>query len=259
MAAQRTARERARAEFTADLLAAARARLVADGAAQLSLRAVARDLGVASSAVYRYVPSRDALLTALIVESYDAVGQAAEVAAARARADGADPAQTWLEVARAVRVWARDNRSAYELVYGTPVPGYRAPQDTIAPALRIWGVIVDLVLAAADAGTLVEAGPDFDPAGRVTAGVYALAQQRREGLPPADPRPAAATDPAEPSEEFAQVAVRTITLFSSLLGAISAELFGHLHGISEDYPALFDVTIATAARGVGLHVDLGRG
>src|SRR5690606_39111362 len=86
-----SAREIARARFTAALLDAARARLATDGAAGLSLRAVARDLGVASSAVYRYVDSRDALLTLLVVEAYDEVGAACEAAAERARADGATP------------------------------------------------------------------------------------------------------------------------------------------------------------------------
>ena len=80
--APQRARDRARAELMSELLAAARARLVSEGSAALSLRAVARDLGMASSAVYRYVPSRDALLTLLIIEAYDAVGQVAEEAAA---------------------------------------------------------------------------------------------------------------------------------------------------------------------------------
>jgi len=66
----------------AELLAAARARLEREGSADLSLRAVARDLGMASSAVYRYVESRDALLTLLIIEAYDSVGATAEAAAA---------------------------------------------------------------------------------------------------------------------------------------------------------------------------------
>src|SRR6478736_2124725 len=124
-----TARERARAQVMTELLGAARARLEADGAAELSLRAVARDLGVASSAVYRYVDSRDALLTLLIIEAFDAAGVACEEAADRARRDGADPAQTWLGVARAFRAWALADRHAFELIYGTPVPGYLAPQD----------------------------------------------------------------------------------------------------------------------------------
>src|SRR6478736_9694910 len=113
-----TARERARAEIMAELLTAARARLVADGAADLSLRAVARDLGMASSAVYRYVESRDALLTLLIIEAYDAVGHVAEEAAGR---PATGPAAAWLEVARAVRGWALEQPYSFELIYGTPV------------------------------------------------------------------------------------------------------------------------------------------
>lgn len=237
-----TARERARAEFTADLLTAARARLAVEGWAGLSLRAVARDLGVASSAVYRYVDSRDALLTLLIIEAYDAVGQVAEDAAAVARAAGADAGATWLAVCRAVRGWALANRSSFELVYGTPVPGYRAPEDTIPAALRIWGVIIGVLLAAHASGELRPAGPDFDPAGRVTEEVYDVAALPRSG--------------GEVPPDLARAAVRSITLFTSLVGAISAELFGHLHRVGEDYGALFDVTVATAAAGVGIRIRL---
>ena len=74
----RTARERARAEITREILAAGRRHLATDGAAALSLRAIARDLGMASSAVYRYVASRDDLLTRLIIDAYDSLGAAAD-------------------------------------------------------------------------------------------------------------------------------------------------------------------------------------
>ena len=170
-----SARERARAEVMSELLAAARARLEADGSAGLSLRAVARDLGMASSAVYRYVESRDALLTLLIIEAYDSVGSAAEEAAVRARDGGADPARTWLEVARSVRRWALAQPSWFELIYGTPVRGYRAPDDTVRAALRLWGVIVGLLVAAEESGQLDPAGPPFDPEGRIAPEVYAFA------------------------------------------------------------------------------------
>ena len=71
------ARARVRAELTEEIKAVARRHLAESGAAALSLRAVARDVGMVSSAVYRYFPSRDDLLTALIVEAYDALGTAA--------------------------------------------------------------------------------------------------------------------------------------------------------------------------------------
>lgn len=232
-----TARERARAEVMAELLAAARARLVTEGAADLSLRAVARDLGMASSAVYRYVESRDALLTLLIIEAYDAVGQVAE----EAMRSAPDPAAAWLQVARAVRGWALEQRHSFELIYGTPVRGYRAPEDTVVPAVRIWGVIVGLLMRAQAEGTLRPAGPDFDPRGRVTPEVFAFV-----GF----------DDPADVPDDVARIAARSATLFTSLIGAISVELFGHLHRVAGDFPRLFDVTIATAAAGVGLHVDL---
>src|ERR1700727_2695182 len=83
-----TARERVRAELAREITDVARTRLAADGAAALSLRAVARELGMVSSPIYRYSASGDELLTALIIEGYDALGAAVEQAdAACARED----------------------------------------------------------------------------------------------------------------------------------------------------------------------------
>ncbi len=226
----------------AALLASARARLITDGPANLSLRAVARDLGVASSAVYRYVDSRDALLTLLIIDAYDAVSQVAEDAAASARADGADSASTWLAVARDVRAWALANRHAFELIYGTPIPGYRAPQDTVPAATRIWGVIAGILRAAVDDEALRPTGPDFSPETALDPSVYAFSGLAAHGAVPARP--------------VAQAVARSVTLFTSLIGSLTAEIFGHLHGIAGDPARLFEVTIATAAAGVGLHAEV---
>src|SRR3954469_6706262 len=122
-------RAKARAELTDTIKATARRHLAEEGAAALSLRAVARDVGMVSSAVYRYFPSRDDLLTALIVDAYDAVGAALEQAdAAHPRADHLG---RWLAIAGALRVWALANPQEYALIYGSPIPGYQAPADTI--------------------------------------------------------------------------------------------------------------------------------
>src|ERR1700761_4783195 len=80
MPPRRTARERVRAEITREITDVARAQLAADGAAALSLRAVARELGRAPSALSRYSASRDELLTALIIDGYNALGAAVEQA-----------------------------------------------------------------------------------------------------------------------------------------------------------------------------------
>src|SRR5262245_12137063 len=74
MTPSRTARDRARAEITNEIKDLARRQLGTTGAAGLSLRAVARELGMVSSAVYRYFPSRDHLLTALVIDAYNSVG-----------------------------------------------------------------------------------------------------------------------------------------------------------------------------------------
>ncbi len=97
------ARARARAQLTTEILGAARRQLAEVGAPALSVRAVARDLGMVSSAVYRYFATRNELLTALIVEAYDSVGSAAEDAAA---ADGRTPRERFVAACGALRRWA---------------------------------------------------------------------------------------------------------------------------------------------------------
>ncbi len=244
-----TPRARARAAFRADLLAAARARIAAEGAAQLSLRAVARDLGVASSAVYRYVVSRDALLTLLIVEAYDEVADACERALARAAARSATPGQSWLAVGRALRSWAVEHRHSYELIYGTPVPGYAAPRDTIAHATRVWAALATPLV---DAHARGELGPS--PAdGRSDGLVAPLAIELARSLPGAGGSAAAQ---AGAPEQVAALVVRSCTLFEALLGAVAAELFGHLTNVAADPARAFDITLASVAAGVGLRVEL---
>src|SRR4051812_40311512 len=136
MSTAQGARARARIEVTAAIKDEARKQLAEDGATKLSLRAVARELGMVSSALYRYFPSRDDLLTALIVDAYDAVGEAAEHALAKQR-KAASPAARWIAVCRAVRAWALAHPHEYALIYGSPVPGYTAPEATIGPAARV--------------------------------------------------------------------------------------------------------------------------
>ena len=133
--APRTARERARAELTREIADTARVHLEAQGAAGLSLRAVARDLGMVSSAIYRYFPSRDDLLTRLIIDAYNGLGDAVD------SREGAIPREDllgrWLAVAHGCRDWALQHPQEWALIYGSPVPGYAAPQDTVGPGTRV--------------------------------------------------------------------------------------------------------------------------
>ncbi len=152
MSTIRGARERARVEVTAAIKDEARKQLAEEGAAKLSLRAVARELGMASSALYRYFPSRDDLLTALIVDAYDAIGAVAERAGAD-RADTVPPVERWTAVACAVREWGLAHPHEYALIFGSPVPGYTAPMDTVGPASRVGMVFIGIARAASEANS----------------------------------------------------------------------------------------------------------
>ena len=144
-------RERARRETTAEILRLAREQLACEGAAALSLRAIAREMGMVSSAIYRYFAGRDELLTQLIMESYDSLGEAVR-AGDELVTDRTDLPARWRATAHALRKWAFDHPEEWALLFGTPVPGYAAPVDTIGPASRYTSVFLQLLAEADRAG-----------------------------------------------------------------------------------------------------------
>lgn len=136
-----------------DIVRIGRAHLATDGAAALSLRAVARDLGVVSSAVYRYVASRDELLTLLVVDGYDELGDAVD--AALAKVDPSRHAERMRVIGHAVRAWALAEPATYALLFGSPVPGYEAPaEQTTGPGTRVVVRLVEVWEDAWRAGEL---------------------------------------------------------------------------------------------------------
>ncbi|MCB0999041.1 MAG: TetR/AcrR family transcriptional regulator [Acidimicrobiales bacterium] len=154
-------RARVRAELTAEIKRLARAQMEAQGPNDLNLRAIARELGMVSSAVYRYFASRDELLTALIIDAYDELGRTAEDADA-----GCDPADTvgrFVTVATAIYRWARTSPSQYLLLFGTPVPGYAAPIDTVAAAIRVTTVLQHILDEAGRQGATPAVAPIVPP------------------------------------------------------------------------------------------------
>ncbi len=221
----RTARERARDEITAEILAAARARLAKAGPGELSLRAVARDVGMVSSAVYRYVPSRDDLLTALLVEAYDELGGAVEQADDGV-ADRDDHQTRWMTCCRAARTWAVEHPHDYALLYGSPVSGYAAPRDTVTPATRVIVRLVQVIVAAHDAGRPGPVAPHDEPGGFGAAITDAVAAIEDLG--------------GAVGEVPTELVGRSLMAWSSIFGVISFELWGHLVGTVSDHEAYFD-------------------
>ncbi len=250
----RTARERARAEITAEIIEAGRRHLATDGAAGLSLRAIARELGMASSAVYRYMASRDELLTKLIIDAYDSLGAAAE--AMEALPDRRDLIGRWSAVCQAVRNWAIANPNEYALIYGSPVPGYVAPADTIAPASRVANLLVQILVEAVG-----RRGPTADGSdGSVTgSGRSGLVADGGYGGPVAD----AAARALEPiltqlSAAVPDAAMQTgLMVWAALFGTVSLELFGQFHNVVGEGPGDREAFFAECVRRWAAQLGLG--
>ncbi len=209
------ARERARAEITREIMDTARRHLSTDGAAGLSLRAVARDLGMVSSALYRYVPSRDDLLTRLIVSAYDSMGAAAEAAEHAVPREDLDG--RFRAVARAVRRWAVEHEHEYALIYGSPVPGYRAPETTIPSATRVPALLIRIIRDGLASGRLHPDGRVVPPEALATMSPALEAFAAQDGSPPPP-----------------DLVVRALMSWTYLFGAVSFDLFGHRHNVIVD-------------------------
>jgi AcrR family transcriptional regulator len=214
---RRAARERIEAQIV-DL---GRRHLVDHGAAGLSLRAIARDLGMVSSAVYRYVSSRDELLTLLLVDGYCDLADAVD------RARGA-VSETWsdevIAIAHAARRWALANPARWALLYGSPVPGYQAPAErTVGPGTRVIGALFDAVAAGIATGDIRLAD---SPVRQPTSSDFDRIR-RAFGFPGDD-----------------HVMGTCFTVWAGVLGAISLEVFGQYGPDTLSDPAsVFDVQV----------------
>lgn len=200
-----TPREQARARTIEQIIRLGREHLALHGAAALSLRAVARDLGVVSSAVYRYVDSRDELLTLLLIDAYGELGDAVEAAVGSVPAD--DFRGRFAALANAVRKWALSEPARYALLFGSPVPGYQAPAErTTGPGTRVVIGLMGILDSAYRAGKL--AAPD---AAAVVPALSADLEAIRSEM-----------DLAVPDALLARGALA----WTSVFGAISFEVFG---------------------------------
>ena len=220
-------RERARGLITADIKRTARRHLARDGASGLSLRAIARDLDMVSSAVYRYFPSRDELLTALIVDAYDAFGAAAE--RADAGVDRDDVMGRWRAVGWAAYRWSSRHSAEYALIFGSPVPGYDAPQDTIGPATRFTSVLLGILSDAKRVGLRPATIPP------IAKGAHAEVDRLRQSIS------------ADIDTEWLASGLHAWT---SLIGLITFIRFGHLHEVIGDNDAYFDDALDRLGRSV---------
>jgi len=216
-------RDQQRAQQIETIKRVARELLATNGADGLVLRAIAREMGQTSSAMYRYFANRDELITALVVDAYNDVGMAVEKA--EAKIDRALYFERFGATGRAIRRWALTHPHEYALIFGTPIPNYQAPSETIVAASR-----VVLVLA-----TIINDLPRKQ-------------HLKREGV-------LQSSDLLAGLQEFlvdvtpAQ-AGRALAAWSSIFGLISFELFGHFVGTVKNRPAFFDASMQEIWRGL---------
>lgn len=220
----RTARAIAHDEMQRRILEAARKQLATVGPAQLSLRAISRELGMVSSAIYRYVASRDELITRLILDSFTTLADTVADACAQEKADPAIQLSTW---AHTLRSWALDHPYDWAVIYGVPIPGYAAPRDTIDPALRVNDPVLALY------GQLqpdLHAGPTLAAAEKTLVPLRSMLEEHFASGP-----------------GTAGVATGMMLAWSSVHGFITLELGGHFHGSTTDTAAIFDAIVTQLA------------
>ncbi|WP_329026259.1 TetR/AcrR family transcriptional regulator [Streptomyces sp. NBC_00690] len=197
-----TPRERYRAQVRAEIKEHAWEQIATAGASALSLNAIAKRMGVSGPALYRYFASRDDLITELIREAYRSLAETLR----SATAEGADLA----ELAHVLRRWALEDPQRYLLIYGTPVPGYHAPEDITGISSEIMTTLLDACAALATDTQETPFSAHLESHRQWAAG---------------HPAPSAALH-------------RALVFWTRLHGLLSLELAGHFGGMGFD-PALF--------------------
>jgi len=229
-----TRRERLRESTVGEIKALARRQLVASGPHGVSLRAIARDMGMSTPGLYRYFASHEDLLSALITDVYTELAEHLE--AARDAQPGATPGARLCITSRAFRQWALAHPSDFALVFGSPIPGLDVPAEAPIEAGRRFGDVFFSIMAELWMRTPfpVPAEQDLEPA---LAQQLALYQSHfGAGLP----LPAL--------QVFLSCWVR-------LYGLVCMEVFGHLDFAVADGEPMFEAELRDLAVRLGVPQD----
>ena len=231
-----TRRERLRTAAVSEIKDGARRLLVTGGPQAISLRAIARDMGMTAPAIYRYFPSLEALVIELASDVFDELR--GHIEAARDAA-GDDPVDHLAAMARAFRDWSVRHPVEFALIFGTPVPGMATMEDDCLdenhPAARFGAVFMRTFLDL----------------------------WRRAPFPTPPPelinrRLAACLEPLRRSQGEVPVEVAYVFLsgWTMLYGMVSMEVFNHLKWAVSEPEALFETELDTFLR--QLTADAGR-
>jgi hypothetical protein len=192
---------------------------------------VAHDTGTAH--VRQSFPNEGDLLTALVLDAYNAMGESAEEGGREAEAADGSLLDRWIAICRGVRRWALDHRDEYALIWGQPVPDYRAPPETMTAGARTVLALLALLRKAQENGELAEHMEDPPLADGMLRNVESLASGLLKGPP-------------------YLVIARVLVAWTQLHGMVGFEVYGHIVGVAADPAAFFDHAAASMGEYVGL-------
>ncbi|MFG2288167.1 TetR/AcrR family transcriptional regulator [Streptomyces sp. NPDC048595] len=230
--ASRGRRERLRAETTAEIKKVALELMASGGPDAITLRAIAREMGMTANAIYGYFATRDDLVTTLINDVYTALADAVDAAwETTPTTDPAAQIQSW---ACAFRNWALANPQGFRLIYGDPVPGYRAPEQGAAPdaARRVCTGLTALAGAAWPYAQSLYEGSEFKWSD-FDAGLLEKVRPAFPELPPA-------------------AVALALRIWGRLHGLVSLEVYGHLRNQTTSPEKLFHEELTQLVRALGV-------
>lgn len=231
-----TRREKTRQNTLQEIKQHARRQMAENGTAAISLSAIARAMEISAPGLYRYYASRDELVTALILDAYNDLSDA--MAQAPRRLPEAQYGQRLFVVMWAYRAWALAHPIDFQLIYGNPIPGYRAPADVTTPAAQRGFAVILKILREAHAGGWLRCVPGYQH----------LPPGLRIALPPAE-------GTAFPPE----LIHLGVAGWYRIHGLILLELFHHTTPLFSDTGLLYRHECIQFLQSVGLPVSLEQG
>lgn len=225
-------RARLRVETSAEIKTIALKLMSTGGPDAISLRAIAREMGMTAGAIYGYYTTRDDLITTLINDVHTSLVDTVE--AARDAVPEADPAGRILAWAQAFREWALANPEGFRLIYGDPVPGYQPPEGGAAPEAehRTCAGLAGLIAAAWPYAEPLQAEgdhqwSDFHP------DLVATVHEEFPGLPPA-------------------AVALALRVWGRMHGPVALDIYGHLRGQTHDPAKVYRTEMLDLIKSLGL-------
>ncbi len=198
----------------------------------ISLRAIAREMGMTAGAIYGYYATRDDLITTLINDVHTSLVDSLETA--RDQVPTEDPAGRILAWAEVFRSWALAHPEGFRLIYGDPVPGYQAPEGGAAPEAehRTCAGLTGLVAAAWPTAEALQPPGDYQWSD-FDQQLVEISRRDFPALPPAG------------------IALG-LRLWGRMHGLVALEVYGHLRGQTHQAAKVYRTEMLSLVSSLGL-------